>query len=107
MKAIIEHFKGYISRTAAPSRIVLALVPPIPEATPFPFSAESTRRVREEINPAIAGLAREFGLPLVDNYRIFEERPDLLPAVHPTIEGFRLLARNWLEAVGKILKERK
>jgi acyl-CoA thioesterase I len=107
MKNIIEHFRGFISRTADRSRIVLALIPPVPEREPFPFSAESARRVREEINPAIARLAREYGLPLVDNYGIFAERPDLLPGVHPTTEGFRLMARNWHEAVGKILKERK
>jgi acyl-CoA thioesterase I len=107
MKNIIEHFRGFISRTADRSRIVLALIPPVPEGAPFPFSAESSRRVREEINPAIARLAREYGLPLVDNYGIFVERPDLLPGVHPTTEGFRLMARNWHEAVGKILKERK
>jgi acyl-CoA thioesterase I len=107
MKSLLEYFRGFISRTADPSRIVLALIPPIPDGTPFPFSAESSRRVREEINPAIVRLAREQGLPVVDNYRIFEERPDLLPGVHPTTEGFRLMARNWYETVRKIIKERK
>jgi lysophospholipase L1-like esterase len=107
MKGLLEYFRGFISRTADPSRIVLALIPPIPDGTPYPFSAESSRRVREEINPAIARLAREYGLPLVDNYRIFEERPELLPGVHPTTEGFRLMARNWYEAIREIIKERK
>ena len=107
MKSLLEYFRGFISRTADPSRIVLALIPPIPDGTPFPFSAESSRRVREEINPAIARLAGEYGLPLVDNYRIFEERPDLLPGVHPTTEGFRRMAGNWYETIRKIIKERK
>ncbi len=107
MKNIIEHFRGFISRTADPSRIVLALVPPIPEGTPYPFSPESARRVREEINPAIARLAGEYGLPLVDNYRIFIDRLDMLPGVHPTRDGFRLMARNWYATVKEVLKERK
>jgi acyl-CoA thioesterase I len=103
MRKIITHFQGFLTRTAAPSRIVLAAVPPIPEGTPFPFSPESSRRIREEINPAIERLAREFGLPLVDNYGLFEGRPDLLPGVHPTAEGFKLLARRWYEAVRRLL----
>jgi lysophospholipase L1-like esterase len=107
MKSLLEYFRGFISRTADPSRIVLALIPPVPDGTPYPFSAESSRRVREEINPAIARLAGEYGLPLVDNYRIFEERPDLLPGVHPTTEGFRRMAGNWYETIRKIIKERK
>ena len=44
---------------------------------------------------------------MVDNYRIFEERPDLLPGVHPTTEGFRRMAGNWYETIRKIIKERK
>lgn len=103
MRKIITHFRGFLTRTADPSLVVLATVPPIPEGTPFPFSPESARRVREEINPAIEALAREFGLPLVDNYRLFEGRPDLLPGVHPTLEGFRLLAGNWYETVRALL----
>jgi lysophospholipase L1-like esterase len=103
MRKIITHFQGFLTRTADPSRIVLAAVPPIPDGTPFPFSPESSRRVREEINPAIERLAREFGLPLVDNYGLFEGRPDLLPGVHPTPEGFKLLARRWYEAVRRLL----
>jgi lysophospholipase L1-like esterase len=107
MRQILDFFKGFISRTADPSRIVLALVPPIPENVPYPFSPESARRVREEINPAIAALAREYGMRLVDNNRIFAGRPDLLPGVHPTREGFRIMAGNWYETVKEILKERK
>jgi lysophospholipase L1-like esterase len=107
MRQILIFFGDFISRTADRSRIVLALIPPIPENTPYPFSPESARRVREEINPAIARLAREYGLPLVDNYRIFVERPDLLPGVHPTRDGFRLMAQNWYATVKEILKERK
>jgi lysophospholipase L1-like esterase len=107
MRQILGYFKGFISRTADPSRIVLALVPPVPENTPYPFSPESARRVREEINPAITRLAGEYGLALVDNYRIFADRPDLQPGVHPTRDGFRLMARNWYATVKEILKERK
>ncbi len=107
MRQIIMFFKDFISRTADPSRIVLALIPPIPENTSFPFSPESARRVRQEINPAIARLAGEYGLPLVDNYRIFFDRPDLLPGVHPTRDGFRLMAGNWYATIKEILKDRK
>jgi lysophospholipase L1-like esterase len=107
MREILKYFQKFISRTADPSQIVLAVIPPIPSATPFPFSPESQRRVVEEINPAIRELAREFRLPLVDNYGIFVGRPDLLPGVHPTREGFRRMAENWHDMVIKVLKERK
>lgn len=107
MRLIVDEFKRFISRTAEPSRIVLATIPPIPADTPFPFSAESSRRVVDEINPAIRALAREYGLLLVDNYGIFVDRLDLLPGVHPSRDGFRLLAINWYETVKKIITERK
>lgn len=107
MREILNYFRRFITRTADPSQIVLAEIPPIPDDTPFPFSPESGRRVREEINPAIRELAREFQVPLVDNYNLYMNRPDLLPGVHPTRDGFRKMAENWHIVVKRLLTDRK
>jgi lysophospholipase L1-like esterase len=105
MKELIAFFKTFRTRTAERSRIFLALVPPIPEGVPAPFSPQSAKRAAEEINPAIRALSREENVPLVDNFTIFAGRTDLLPGVHPTREGFRLLAESWYEAIKPDLKK--
>jgi lysophospholipase L1-like esterase len=104
MKAILAMLGSFTDRTGRPGRILLATIPPVPENTPLPFSPESSRRVTEEINPAIRALAAETGIPLVDNHALFAGRPDLLPGVHPVRDGYRLLAANWLAALKPLLK---
>ena len=105
MRQILKRLAAYTDRAGLPARIFLATIPPVPEGTPFPFSAESARRVREEINPAIRALARESGAVLVDNTTLFEREPGLLPGVHPTREGYRRLAANWAEALRPLMKK--
>ena len=95
MRAILAAFKGCRSRSNRPSLLFLATIPPVPKDTPLPFSAESVRRVEEDINPAIRSLAVEESLPLVDNHGLFLSRPDLLPGIHPSRDGYRALAANW------------
>jgi lysophospholipase L1-like esterase len=105
MKAIVAHFRGFQNRAGKPSRILLGMIPPVPETTPLPFTPASSRRVEEEINPAIRALAGEDRLLLVDNHVIFTARPEFLPGVHPTRDGYRLLAENWHAALRPFLAQ--
>jgi lysophospholipase L1-like esterase len=99
MKEIISVFRTFRSRTGKKPRIYLAAIPDIMPGKPSTYSAESARRVEAEINPAIRALAAEEKLPFVDNHTIFKGRPDLLPEVHPSPEGYRAMARNWRETL--------
>jgi lysophospholipase L1-like esterase len=99
MRAIVSAFRGFRNRSGRPSTVMLATIPPVPPSPPFPFSDESIRRVEEEINPALRSLAVEEGLPLVDNHALFAERPDLLPGIHPSREGYEALAESWYGAL--------
>jgi lysophospholipase L1-like esterase len=103
MKKLVAIFRGFRSRAGKTPQILLATVPPIPSGTDFPFSPESSRRVAEEINPAVRAISAEAGLPVVDNYGLFLANPGLLPGVHPTKDGYRLLAENWFSALKPFL----
>jgi len=99
MRKIISAFRGFQDRSGKASRILLATIPPVPEATPLPFTPESSRRVESDINPAVREIAAAERLPLVDNHGLFAGRPDLLPGVHPSRDGYRLLAEHWHAAL--------
>jgi len=99
MKRIIEIFRGFKSRSGKTPVILLATIPPVPEGTPFPFTPESVARVDAEINPALKSISREERIPLVDHYTLFLKEPGLLPGVHPSLEGYRRLARHWFDAL--------
>ena len=77
---------------------------PVPEGGAFAFDRDSLRRVTEEINPAVRGLAAAAGLPFVDNHAVFLGRPDWLPDVHPSREGYKALAASWYRALKPLLK---
>ena len=95
MKAIIGLFREFRTRGGRIPILLLAAIPPVPEGSAFPFSPESSRRVRDEINPALKRIAEEGRLPLVDNFSLFLKSPGLLPGVHPSAEGYREMAANW------------
>lgn len=99
MNAILDIFQDFRSRAGRAPVILLAAVPPVPEGSGFPFSAESPRRVREEINPLLKRIAQKRAIPLVDNYSLFLRSPGLLPGIHPSDEGYRELAANWYRAL--------
>jgi lysophospholipase L1-like esterase len=103
MREIVRIFGEFRDRAGRPSTLFLATIPPVPESSPFPFTPASARRVVEEINPALRDLAAGAGLTLVDNYALFAEAPELLPGVHPSEEGYRRLALNWLRALRPLL----
>jgi len=104
MRKILAAFRKFRTRSGKIPSLLLSTIPPVPSAGPLPFDAESLRRVEAEINPTIRALAAEEGLLLVDNYGLFSRRPDLLPDVHPSREGYRLLAENWRTALSPLLK---
>ena len=99
MRAIIGLFREFTDRRGEKARILLATIPPLPARHSAPFGPESAGRVVKEINPLIRKIAAEERLVLVDNYAIFLRSPELLPDVHPTSAGYRLLVRNWHEAL--------
>ena len=59
------------------------------------FDAGSRARVEAEINPAIRAIAGQRGLILADHHALFAARPDLLPDVHPSEDGYLALAASW------------
>jgi len=103
MRKIIGLFRGFTDRRGESARILLATIPPLPERYSFPFGPESAGRVVREINPLIRKIAAEEQLALVDNYGLFLRSPELLPGVHPSSEGYRLLAGNWYDALKPLL----
>jgi len=105
MRAIVEIFGGFADRHGGRTVLLLGLIPPVPETAGFPFGPESRQRVGGEINPLLRQIAREKGLALVDNHAPFLGSPELLPGVHPSREGYRLLARGWRDALLPLVKK--
>ena len=99
MKQIVDLFRTFRNRSGRIPEILVGTIPPVPTSGRFPFDAESARRVDAEINPAIRALAAEEGLAVVDNHGLFTRRPELLPDVHPSRDGYRALAENWREGI--------
>lgn len=99
MREILRFFSGFKNRWGGSSRILLALIPPLPPGVAFPFAPESRVRVEKEINPTLKRLAGELRLDLVDHSKLFATKPELLPGVHPTEEGYREMARVWAKAL--------
>lgn len=103
MKKIISIFRNFRSLSGQPPHIFLATVPPLHRIKSFPFSPHSRIRIEKEINPTIRKLCKEENLPLVDNHTLFSQSPQLLPDVHPTRKGYKLLAQNWYQVIEKYL----
>jgi lysophospholipase L1-like esterase len=99
MNAILDIFQDFRARSGRAPVILVASVPPVSEDSGFPFSAESSRRVREEINPLLKRIAEKRAIPLVDHYSLFVRSPRLLPGIHPSEEGYREMAANWFRAL--------
>lgn len=95
MGEILDLLAAHRSPRGRVPLVFLATIPPVVVMVPRHFDASSSRRVIEEINPAIRRLARERGLPLVETYELFVRHPEWLPEIHPTEEGYRAMARQW------------
>lgn len=105
MEEIIGIFKDFTDRQGRRAHLLLATIPPLPEAFSPPFGPDSRSRVVEEINPLVRRIAAAERLPVVDNYSLFLRSPEALPDIHPTSEGYRLMARNWLDTLRPLLPE--
>lgn len=101
-KEIIRLFRQFQTRSGKKPKILIALIPPIPDGPSFPFSPRSAKRVTQEINPLIQKIAKEKKLSLVDNFSVFLDNPHLLPDVHPSDQGYETLAQNWLTGLKKL-----
>ena len=99
MEAVVAAFRTLRGPAGRPPLVFVATIPPVPPGTPFPFSAESVRRVEDDINPVVRGLASKEKLILVDNHGLFLSNSSLLSGVHPTREGYEALAENWYAAL--------
>jgi lysophospholipase L1-like esterase len=95
LEAILDRIGRYRHADGSPPRVLLATIPPIPLEVRWHFDAGSRARVEKEINPAIRAIAARRGLVLADIHALFAGRPDLLPEVHPSEEGYRELAASW------------
>lgn len=105
MKAIIAILHDFRNRRGEKTQVLLATIPPLPKKASPPFGPESAERVTSEINPLLQKIAAEEKLVLVDNYSLFLMSPQLLPDVHPSSEGYKLLAENWYKALKPLLKK--
>ncbi len=103
LEAIIDLFMARPTVTDRVPLILLATIPPVTVVIPDHFDANSGIRVENEINPAIRDIARRRGIVLVDNHTLFAGRPSLLPDIHPSEEGYRVLADNWHAALAPLL----
>lgn len=104
MTDIINIFREFKTRSGKTPLCLIATILPIPENSSFPFTENSQRRVWEEINPAIKQIADSRALILVDNYSLLLDQPSLLPDVHPSREGYRLIAQNWFHSLKPLMQ---
>lgn len=103
LEAILDRFGRHRGKDGSPPRIILATIPPIPVEVRWHFNAGSRARVEAEINPVIRDIARRRGLVLADHHALFATRPDLLPDIHPSEEGYRALAAAWHRILAPLL----
>jgi lysophospholipase L1-like esterase len=95
LEAILDRFGRHRNHDGSAPQIILATIPPIPVDIRWRFNAGSRARVELEINPAIRDIASRRGLLLADNHALFAARPSLLPDIHPSEDGYRVLAEAW------------
>jgi lysophospholipase L1-like esterase len=103
LAAILDLFAAQRNPDGSSPRVLLATIPPIVEKIPGRFDETSATRVDMEINPAIRAIAAQRGIPVVDNHRLFVSRPELLPGIHPSEEGYRALGDSWYTALQSLL----
>lgn len=103
LEAILDRIGRHRNKNGSSPRIILATIPPIPVEVRWHFDVGSRARVDAEINPAIRDIAGQRGLILADIHALFAGRPDLLPDVHPSEEGYQALAAAWQRILTPLL----
>ena len=96
LEAILDRIGRQRNKDGSSPRIILATIPPIPVEVRWHFDAGSRARVEAEINPAIRAIAAPARpCPGRSFTPSSPARPDLLPDIHPSEEGYRALAAAW------------
>jgi lysophospholipase L1-like esterase len=103
LEAILDRIARHRNHDGSFPRIILATIPPIPIEVRWHFNAVSRLRVETEINPAIRAIASQRGLMLAENHALFVGRPELLPEIHPSEKGYRVLAEAWHRILAPLL----
>ena len=100
LRGIVRTFKGLNGGSGPGPLVLMATAPPFRGTQDF---EEKNRIIRSSINPIIRKIAEHEGAALVDNGSILEGRPDLYDpdGVHPSPDGEKAIARNWLRAIKK------
>jgi len=80
------------------SKVILAKILPV-RVRHHIIDEKAATRVETEINPAIEELADKFNVQVQNNYKLFYGKSLLADGVHPTKEGYVLLASSWFEAL--------
>jgi len=91
MENIMDRIQSHRNPDTTTPAVILATVPPIPSLSLKVFSKESQNRIENEINPVIRKLAAKYRLHLAEVHRFFKQRPELLPGVHPSPQGYLAL----------------
>ncbi len=97
MRTILRILKGHRNPDGSIPRIFVATIPPIFNLDLKLFTQESKLRIEEEIVPAIKRLAREEGVGLINLHKQFSKKKSLLPGIHPSAKGYRMMAK-WIFA---------
>jgi lysophospholipase L1-like esterase len=95
MEEMIRMLKNHRNPDGSKAVVFVATVPPIFTVDLELFDEQSGKRIEQEIVPAIRRLARQEGVNLIDLYDRFKDKPQLLPGIHPTERGYRLMGR-WI-----------
>ncbi len=91
-RTLVESFKKLESK---PTVILLKAVPAFPERWGI-----SDSLIRNGVNPMVGQLASELGLPVIDLYKVLENRGDLFPdQIHPNAKGAEIMARKIFQAL--------
>jgi lysophospholipase L1-like esterase len=104
MEAILALFQTEARRQNRKVQIALATIPPV--CVSRNFDEGSIKRVVDEVNPKIREIAAKHQLLVIDNYDLFFKNPHLLPEIHPTPEGYSLMAQNWFHFLKSHIKEK-
>lgn len=105
MKEIIHRFKMHRNDNDSHPKVFLSTIPPIVIKIPHFFDETSRSRVEKEINPAIFQIGQEENCPVVNNYELFINNPNLLPEIHPNEDGYKAMAENWFKMLSPYIKK--
>jgi lysophospholipase L1-like esterase len=102
LKRIIEQFKRFPPETEYPVKILVASVPPLYS----PEYQKMNRFIQDELNPVIMNFCEREAAYFVDNWKMLHDRPHLYrpDGVHPSSNGERILAQNWIAAMRKAVR---